>query len=71
MLSEAFASRRIAMSNEIGMIKYNEFLEWCEGECLEFPCTENQFRARAADYAAGEWDLYLFLCSVGLEGEPS
>lgn len=29
---------------------YIEFLNWAERIGLEFPCTEDQFRARAAEF---------------------
>lgn len=45
---------------------YEEFLEWAEEQGLEFPCTANQFCARAAEFAAGDVAVFNALCERGI-----
>lgn len=47
-------------------MEYQEFLDWCEEQGLEFPCTSTQFHARAEQYAGHDEDLIDFLCEEGI-----
>lgn len=45
---------------------YEKFLEWAEEQGLEFPCTVEQFHARAAEFAAGDETVIDALCCQGI-----
>jgi len=45
---------------------YEKFLEWADEQGLEFPCTAEQFHARAAEFAAGDEELVQALCEQGI-----
>lgn len=44
---------RVARQDDVPFEVYNEFIEACLAEGLEFPCTAKRFRARAVWFARG------------------
>lgn len=46
--------------------EYEEFLDFCEKQGLEFPCTAGEFHARAAKFACGDEALINILCQQGI-----
>ena len=45
---------------------YENFLEWAEQQGLEFPCTAEQFHARASAFADGDEAVIDALCEQGI-----
>ena len=45
---------------------YEKFLEWAAAQELEFPCTAQEFQARAVDFAGGDKEIVDALCEQGI-----
>lgn len=45
---------------------YDQFLDWADSEGLDFPCTAEQFYARAAQFAQGNDEIIVALCEQGI-----
>lgn len=56
-----FFQQEVAMDNK----EYDDFLDWCLDEGMEFPCTPSQFYAMACRYT-DDGDLIAILCEYGI-----